>query len=177
VGYSGVVVAVTTKTLGRRPNAVPTSQLSVMLPVDLRLRVELRLLDPAADPPKVKHGAWSLLLQSLLYEWLQRQGEEPVKPVAGPGVPCQGGFWEAGPTLGGHGPSEAICSVCKRPTASHASAPPCFQPDTGFLDLLDEVHDYFAAREDTRDGDDGQPRPNEEMTLLMRLREYIPERP
>lgn len=38
-------------------------------------------------------------------------------------------------------------------------------------DVLDEVEAYLEQREDVRDGSDRRQLPNEEMLLLMRLRE------
>jgi hypothetical protein len=38
------------------------------------------------------------------------------------------------------------------------------------MGVLDELEDYLEQREDIRDGGDGTPRPNEEMSLLSDLR-------
>lgn len=60
---------------GRTPNLVPTVQWAIMVPVDLALQVEARLLDPVTRKPK--YAERSRLIQSLLHQWVQLQGGVP----------------------------------------------------------------------------------------------------
>jgi Arc/MetJ-type ribon-helix-helix transcriptional regulator len=57
---------------GRKANSVPTTQWSIMIPIDLAFRVETRLMDPVTRT--ARYGSRSLLIQALLQEWLHREG-------------------------------------------------------------------------------------------------------
>lgn len=59
-------------TRGRKANSVPTTQWSIMVPIDLAFRVETRLMDPVTRT--ARYGSRSLLIQALLQEWLHREG-------------------------------------------------------------------------------------------------------
>lgn len=56
---------------GRRPNAVPTTEWKFHIPMDLAAEVELLLQDPMRE--KVKYGARSVLLETLLRGWVNQQ--------------------------------------------------------------------------------------------------------
>lgn len=77
---------------GRKPNLVPTVQWSIMVPIDLAFQVESQLLDPVTK--KASYAKRSKLLQSLLYEWLAKQGVQPLIPT------------------------DVLCPECKRPKAT-----------------------------------------------------------
>lgn len=64
---------------GRKPNLVPTTQWSIMIPIDLAFQVENALMDPVTK--RAKHAARSRLIQGLLYEWLKQQGINPLIPT------------------------------------------------------------------------------------------------
>lgn len=77
---------------GRKPSLVPTTQWSIMIPIPLAFQVESQLMDPVTQ--KATYAARSKLIQSLLYEWLQKQG---IKPIV---------------------PTDVLCPDCKRPKAT-----------------------------------------------------------
>jgi hypothetical protein len=41
------------------------------------------------------------------------------------------------------------------------------------IDLLERLHDYMDNRSDTKDGENGWPVPNEEMSFCVEIREAI----
>lgn len=55
----------------RKPNAIPSTQWSIMIPVDLAFRVEHQLTDAVTG--KAHYGSRSMLIQALLLEWLEKQ--------------------------------------------------------------------------------------------------------
>ena len=63
-------------TRGKRPSATPVIQWSIMVPIDLAFRVETALMDPVTKRPT--YAARSKLIQSLLFEWLNRQAAAPA---------------------------------------------------------------------------------------------------
>ena len=59
---------------GRPTNATPHVEWWITIPVDLALKVELRLMDPTKG--RAIYGSRSKLIQALLYEWTQGQVEQ-----------------------------------------------------------------------------------------------------
>ena len=57
---------------GKKANTVPVIQWSIMVPIDIAFRVETALMDPVTG--RAAYAARSKLIQSLLYEWLDKQG-------------------------------------------------------------------------------------------------------
>jgi hypothetical protein len=57
---------------GKKANVVPVVQWSIMIPIDLAFRIETELMDPVTKRPT--YAARSKLIQSLLFEWLSKQG-------------------------------------------------------------------------------------------------------
>lgn len=80
---------------GRTANLVPTVQWSIMVPIDLALQIEMKLMDPVTQ--KAGYAARSKLIQALLYAWLKEQGSKPVVPA------------------------DLLCPDCKRPKAMSAN--------------------------------------------------------
>lgn len=57
---------------GRPPNAVPTIDWKVHIPIPVAAKIDIFLLDPVTG--STRHGARSAFVTQLLVEWLAKRG-------------------------------------------------------------------------------------------------------